>query len=139
MANKLDLTTYSVLSHFYIYFLKLCQTYFLLLAHNLNYIPEHDQTRSNSSTLNRMKLKKSDMVTKDLLATFGPIDSMPKSGFNQSSMPPMPYHARSSTVNPVTRQGSAFTSMYSATDTRYGFYLKMNYLKSCGLKVPTLI
>ena len=108
------------------------------LAHNLNYIPEHDQTRSNSSTLNRMKLKKNDMVTQDLLATFGPIDTMPNSGFNQTSMPPMPYHARSSTVNPVTRQGSAFTSMYSATDTRYGFYHHKSFKKrGLLLKVPT--
>ena len=69
----------------------------------LNYIAEQDATRSNSSTLNRataMRNKKSnnDMISKN----FGFL------GKPATGTVPNPYHARSSTINPVTRQGSAF-------------------------------
>ena len=91
---------------------------FIPKASNLNYIPEHDQTRSNTSTLNRMKMKNSsEIVQKD----FGLIDEMPRN-FNPASVPSMPYRARGSTVNPVTRQGSAFHSMATDTSDAYSSF-----------------
>ena len=92
---------------------------FIPKASNLNYIPEHDQTRSNSSTLNRIKRNKnsSEIVQKD----FGLIDEMPRN-FNPASIPSMPYRARGSTVNPVTRQGSAFHSIATDTSDAYSSF-----------------
>ena len=46
---------------------------------------------------------------------------MPKMDNSALSKPSMPYHARSSTINPVTRQGSAFHSMADTSDNYSSF------------------
>jgi hypothetical protein len=87
---------------------------------NLAYIPEHDQrsSRSGSNTLQRKSQRPKRNNGSSTTYDMGPIDAMLPNHHHPGDRPGAPYHAKSSTINNVSRINSAVQSdAYSTFST----------------------